>query len=210
MKKTSTHFSSVLVSFLSLFLSCGFINKKEIPYSHTFSGDSSVSTAVEKQFVSKTLLSYKDQPVCVVEADKHPGLVPSFFKVTSSKPEDIQFNLPECNSKDIRVIQSLSQQAVLLDERGGYQVAVGPAAVAIPAAAKAIHAVLCVGGAVYGSYQAKKLKERGLENTSEASSILQIAGGWLLYAINRAKSLGTIGICSGIGGLLDLYEISFF
>ena len=211
MKRISTHFSSVLVSFLSLFLSCGSINKKEIPYHYTFSGNSHASAVGEEQLVSIVRLSYKGQPICVVEADKHLGLVPSFFEVTSSKTENIQFNLPECNSKAISMIQSLNQRAVLLDEQGGYQVAVAPAAVVyIPAATKAIHTTLCVGSAVLGNYQAKRLKEHRLEKTSEASSLLQIAGGWFSHAINRAKSFGTMGICSGLGGLLGLYEISFF
>lgn len=210
MKKISTHFSSVLVSFLSLFLSCGAINKKEISYSPTFSGNSSVSTAVEEQSVSKVLLSHKGQPVCVVEANKHPSLVPSFFKVSSSKSKNTQFNLSECNSQYVSVIQGLNQQAVLLDEQGGYQVAIAPAIVYIPAATKAIHTALCVGSGIVGNYQAKKFKENRLETASEVSSLLQIAGGWFLYGINKAKSFGTMGICSGFGSILGQYEIYFF
>ena len=79
MKKISTHCSSVLVSFLSLFLSCGAINKKEIPHHSDFSGNFPASAAVKEQPFSKVLLSHKGQPICVVEANKHLGLVPFFF-----------------------------------------------------------------------------------------------------------------------------------
>ena len=61
------------------------------------------------------------------------------------------------------MIQSLTRQAVLLDEPGGYQVAAAPAAAAIPTAAKAIHTTLCVGGAVLGNYQAKRFKGKQLK-----------------------------------------------
>ena len=211
----------LLYPLITLPLSWGSIKKDS--YHFPFSVNSNPLTNQSIKPVSQLLLSHRGKIVCTVSALKSPGLVPSFFKIASPDQEDVPFNLPECDSKDISLIQNLTQQIVLLDEQGGYKVA------AILTGTVAISTVLCTLGGAGGYFLSKSLTKpnpkRGIFVDAPVGTI-GVSSGFFIYATGKAaernivdrftklfsyglKRAGIAGMCAGIGTYVD-YVIEFF
>ena len=130
----------------------------------------------------------------------------------ASTQEGIPFNLPECDSKGISMIQNLTQQAVLLNENGEYQTA----GWFIPVA-------LCGLSGAGGYYLKSKSRELFdqmlfLGGLSGVSVISYLFGQTLLKAnVNTVtntltkfvKGASLAGICAGMGAFAN-YVIEFF
>lgn len=145
---------NLILSFISLvfsmsFFSCSLISKKDISQRSIASVNSNYSGenyAVKSKRlikpVSTVVLIREGKPRCFVSAVKYPDIVPSYFPIASSqRPVDASLNLSECHSRDINAIQNVTQQAVLLDKKGGYKTAAVPL----------IAAAVCVGAAALGT-----------------------------------------------------------
>lgn len=168
------------------------------------------------------VLFQRGKMLCVVSVGKFSHLFPPFL-IASPNQGEISFNLPECSLEDKNIVQGLTQRAVLLDERGESQVAVGPVALIIG---------LCTLGGLSGHYvqkwqkkMGKKIRRSDIGFTGESpigltggvGGLMSYGLGGLIETLDKTskgfsvvlKHFGIFGMCFGIGSYAD-YVIGFF
>ena len=148
-----------------------------------------VQPPISQHKVSQVILSYKGEPLCVVNTGRHPSLVPSFLPVASSSKSEQLGTLPECDVDDMNRIYQVAQNAVLVDRQKGIKVAALalPAVVGICVGSVILPSILAYGGNII---QQSVFEERlGVVGTS-ISAFIGHTVNVSLYASEKSWQLG--------------------
>ena len=141
--KTIANILFCILGSVHLFLFAGYSKSFDIRPAKNIQKD------MAEHAVSQVVLSYEGKPVCVVSANRHPDLVPSFWTVANLSADNHQTSplLPECDKEDIHRIYLMAQSSVLtVAQMLEIQTAALPA---IPVVA--YYTVTCVGGMLAGT-----------------------------------------------------------
>ena len=217
--------SSFFITISLLLTDCHLIDKKQTEKAKFSNRNISATTPntlpkphpIVSRPVSKVVLFKNRQPFCAFSAVKNPQVVPHNFQIAEY---DIQLNLPECNQRDRHQLESIAQNSVFLDEKGGVQVAAFPAVIPV---------ALCLAGSALGAYI---VSDRTKKNTGWQNAVDTVAGAsvtygtlsavsklvdiikksgsekkWIKVSNGYLKGLGIAGVCAtGTFAAVMLYE----
>ena len=145
-----------------------------------------IQPPISQHKVSQVILSYKGEPLCVVNTGKYPSLVPSFLPVASSSKSEQLGTLPECDVDDMNRIYQVAQNAVLVDRQKGIKVVALPVVPICVASVILPSALAYVGNIIQQSVFEERL---GVVGTS-ISAFIGHTANVSLYASEKSWQLG--------------------
>ena len=148
--------------------------------------------------VSKVVLSYKGEPVCVSSLAEDSSLTPDFLNPVPSLSYDGESPLPDCNTEEKDIIHQSARDALPMNEKGGVDVAGAPVALFI------------CGVGVVGGVATKIMGESSASEKEEIANKLVAPSLTALGGAQIAITGGNSSAAVAVGGAGAISEASVF